>query len=298
MPEDKSYQLSLFDDNSSNLPLPERIAQGGHDWRPFSLAYHDVDGIRYYAVIDWIRGITFTPDASKFWNHIKTRLKKSGIDTSLLWRQLSYTAKNGGSYKVSYATAEGLYLITQRMDADTGIRNKVLAFLAKAGVVVDEFNREPQKAIDAGIAAYRRQGKDDKWIEARIDSKIKRNHFTEALRSALSKPEPRHYAQATNDVYVGLWERTAEQLRIELGIGKHISLRDHFPTLALAYNTIAEEVIGQKLGQSTELTWQQAEEIIKRVAALVRPQIIQMSDFLGIDLVTGRPVLAARSNPQ
>jgi hypothetical protein len=67
---------------------------------------------------------------------------------------------------MDYAQAEKLYQITQRMDANTGLRNAVLKFLAGAGVVVDEQRIDPDKALDAAIEAYRRQGKSEKWTKS------------------------------------------------------------------------------------------------------------------------------------
>jgi hypothetical protein len=50
---------------------------------------------------------------------------------------------------MDHANAEILYQITQRMDVTTGIRDKVLRFLAQAGVVVDEMRVDPDKIIEA-----------------------------------------------------------------------------------------------------------------------------------------------------
>jgi len=158
-----SRQLSIFGSDAHDArPLPEIIASGGSGWQAFDLQYHDVDGSRYYAVQDWIAGVALTADttqAAEFWRSMKNRLKKADIETRAWCTPLKYLASDGKRYSRDFATDRGLYAITQRMDASTGIRNKVLAYLVDAGVALDEMRRDPGLAIDAGIAGYKRQGK-------------------------------------------------------------------------------------------------------------------------------------------
>src|SRR5688572_13731372 len=97
-------------------PLPEIIA--GH--YGFPLAYHDVESVRYYAVQDWIRGVARPADARLYWSVMQKRFKKSGVEMYTWCIHLPYKATDGKKYKVDYAAAHGLYMITQRMDANTG----------------------------------------------------------------------------------------------------------------------------------------------------------------------------------
>src|SRR5260221_5804986 len=165
-----SNPLSFPVSPDDKRPLPEiAAARCG-----FPLAFHDLDDERYYAVQDWIRGVAKTTDASNFWNSLKRRFRKIGIETSTLCIGLPYRATDGKTYKRDFAQAEFLYQVTQRMEADTGLRNDVLEFLAKSGVAIDEMRLDPEQAIDAAIEAYRRQGKSDAWIHTRLQSKCQR----------------------------------------------------------------------------------------------------------------------------
>ncbi|HEX2907559.1 MAG TPA: hypothetical protein VHO69_11895 [Phototrophicaceae bacterium] len=142
------------------------------------------------------------------------------------------------------------------------------------------------------IDYHRKRGKDDRWIQMRIDSKIKRNQFTAALAEFVQDVlTPRHYATATDDVYRGLWNRTASTLKHELGISNSRSLRDHQPILALYYQGIVEEVCAEKLGEREELWWDEAREIIRHVAAIIGRQAKETSELLQKDLATGKPLL-------
>jgi hypothetical protein len=97
---------------------------------------------------------------------------------------------------------------------------------------------------------------------------------------------------ATNSIYNGLWGRTAAILRNEMGIKKGVSIRDNLPTIALSYLTIVEEFASQQLGQRSEITFEEAHDIVKRVAHLIGQQAKQTARNMGIDLPTGRPLLS------
>lgn len=109
----------VYDYNpDDNRPLPERIAS----MYEFKLAYHDVKNERYYAVQDWITGIVPSPNVRNLWNMMKRRYPQ--LYTTCV--QLPYIASDNKSYKMDYGNAETLYLITQRMEANSGNRDSVL----------------------------------------------------------------------------------------------------------------------------------------------------------------------------
>jgi len=294
----------------TNLPLPFEDDFQDRDDTPlplivatrwnFPLAHVQTEDGMYYAVQDWIVGLigVTNEQASKDW----TKLKKK---TSPLWRSLPYRASDGKTYKRPFTDDKGVYVIAQylRPLEVRPVLEEVREFLAAAGAFVDEIRRTPEtvvlkgainpdEAIDAAIKAYRAQGKDDRWIQARIEGKIKRNQFTAALSAAVEELlTPRHFATATDDIYMGLWQRTAAQLKKELDLPKKANLRDHQPMLALHYQGIAEEVCAHKLGTRQELTWDEARDIVKMVANFIGKQAQQTAELLQMDLATGSPLL-------
>lgn len=181
--------------------------------------------------------------------------------------------------------------------------DEIRRFLASAGAFVDAVRRDPEKLIDgvsnpdklleAFIEYHRKRGKDDRWIQMRMDSKIKRNQFTGALVAFVQDAlTPRHFATATDDVYKGLWGRTAATLKSELTLSSGANLRDHQPILALYYQGIVEEVCAQKLGQREELLWEEARAIIQTVAQIIGRQAKETGELLQKDLATDKPPVA------
>jgi hypothetical protein len=281
-----------------NTPLPLIVAKR---WN-FPLAHIETANGTFYAVQDWIRGLTGEENTSNLWSMFKKTDAGKQTVNSLV--RLPYKASDGKTYKRDHTTDKGLYLIAQylRVKHDRPVLDEIRRFLAASGAFVDAVRREPDKLaenvgnpdklLDAFIEYHRKRGKDDRWIQVRIESKIKRSQFTAALsefvRDVLT---PRHYATATDDVYEGLWNRTAATLNNELGLPNNSNLRDHQPILALYYQGIVEEVCAQKLGQRQELWWEEARAIIRTVAAIIGRQAQETSDLLQMDLATGRPLL-------
>lgn len=291
----------LASPTDENLPLPLIVAQ---KWN-FPLAYVIEEGIYFYAIQDWIGGLTNVAKPSTVWYDLK-RENEDIIQLSGSTRTFPYIAKNGKTYQMDFTDDKGLYLIAQYLRA-TKARPQLSAiqkFLSEAGAFVDAVRLEPEtvitsgaidpdEAIDAAIEAYRRRGKDDRWISARLAGKVKRAKFTSALKAAVYEVLTQmHYAVATDDIYLGLWGRTAAYLKDELDLPKKGSLRDNQPTLALTYQGIAEEVAAQKLGDATELSWDEARDIVKQVAALIGIQAQATSQFLQVDLATGKSLLS------
>lgn len=263
-----------------------------------------------YAIQDWVRGLLGEEDI----RYVLSKLKQHK-SLKEMWKslpRLKYKATDGKIYPRDFGRDENLYLMAQylRITHDRPLLNEIRQFLAKAGVLVDEMRRDEdlivisskmspdqmfaakERAEEAIRNAYRREGKSETWIEARMHSRIKRNRFTAALTQAILETlNPSHYAIATNDIYEGLWQRTAAILKRELSLPKQANLRDHQPQMALHFQGIVEEAVAHELGEKEDVTWSEARDIVQTMAAMVRPWTEQMRDRLKIDIATGRPLL-------
>lgn len=227
--------FSTFDQNPiDNRPLPEIIASD-HE---FSLAYHDVDGVRYYAVQDWVKGVAQLADykaAGNFWRAMKRRLTTDQVNQiSTRCTHLPYRATDGKSYKIEHADAETLYGITQRMGVNTGLRDVILSYLSTAGVTLDEWRIDPNKGIAqltdyASRKDYSRlitegftHSEAVQWIDNRDKQKHQRPTITDEwkVRGAAG----RDYADLTNTVTSEAIGKSATQLKRELQV---TNVRDH-----------------------------------------------------------------------
>src|SRR5262249_20774363 len=105
------------------------------------------------------------------------------------------------------------------------------------------------RALERASSRFRRQGKSDSWIEARVLGIITRKLFVEALAAAVLGAPPSLYAMATDRLYLGLWKRTTAQLRGELDITRRQNPRDSFGEYALIYTRLAERIAADKLDE-------------------------------------------------
>ena len=120
---------------------------------------------------------------------------------------------------------------------------------------------------------------------------ITRKQFVEALKAAVINAPVNLYAQATDKLYLGLWERTTAQLRNELNLNEKQNPRDSFGEYALIYTRLAEMVATDKLDKLEIVTMTMAMDIVWAVALMIHEQATATAKALGIDLVTERKLL-------
>jgi hypothetical protein len=279
-------QLSFLDNPRDARPLPLIIASNER----FALQHYepsDSQSDYLYSIQDWIAGVSQTENVRDFWN----KLKKRTVDMASTVQKLPYKSSNGRTYQMDFADDETLYRITQRMDTNTGIRNKVLDYLAKAGVKLDEYRINPGQAVDDAIGQYVADGKTDSWAEARVQGIVTRKRFTDALKAAVMDAPVNLYAVGTEKVYQGLWQRTTAQLRGELNLTPKQNPRDSMSEYALVYTRLAEMLATDKLENAETVAMTVASEIIYSAATMIREQALQTATFLGVDAFTGKKLL-------
>ncbi|MBX3084153.1 MAG: hypothetical protein KF716_21135 [Anaerolineae bacterium] len=302
MTEFSTNAVTFPNSTDHKLPLPLLIAQD----LQFSLRTVERNGQLYYRLQDWLVGVVDEPFAIQ---KIRT-LRRSyyfAAHADAVYLVHEQDAKKR-TQAIEHVTDKLLYAITQDLRV-TGKRRDTTAvltikdYLARAGAFTDRLRREPDKvfdligvdpddALNAVIEAYRKRGKDDRWIAARLMGKIKRQRFLGALKAAVaSYLSGRQYAAATDQIYQGLWRRTSAELKKEMELSARANLRDNQPFLALTYQGLAEEVAAQKLADRDRLSWYEALLIIRQVANLIGVQAAATSQFLKVDIATGKPLL-------
>ncbi len=285
---------------ADSRPLPLIVAE---KWG-FSLAHVYEEDSYWYAILDWIVGLIQCTSihASKTWNDMQA---VEHIYTSVTNRTILYIRKDGRAYPTAFTNDKGLYIIAQelRSNKNRPLLKEIKIYLSKAGAFADLVRRNPEtlieavadndpdKALDAVIKMYQREGKSDEWIFMRINTKIQRAAFTSALKAAIADTAQTHYSTATNQIYLGLWERTAKRLKEELALPKHANLRDHQPIAALYYQGLAEDGCARELGDKQELTWHEAMLIIQDIAHFIGEQARAYGQRFGVDLATGKSLL-------
>lgn len=274
--------------SGNSLPLPLYVAQ---QW-VFPLAYIDSDGNAshyWYAIQDWINGLTESERARKMWSDMKKQLSDSNGQLKIKIEILPYLATDGKHYQVSYTSAEGLYRIAQelRVTKERARLDSIRKYLAAAGVFVDTIRRDPAAAAAAVKDLEAKHG------DLREKSRDTRNEF-ERVATATHKTHKPDYKALTNTEYEVLFGAAKNELVKELGLNatQARKFRDNISALAVQAIDAAETACIIKMSQlGRKLTTLEQIEIVRKCARIVAPAFWEVAEYLNVDFLSGKSLL-------
>jgi hypothetical protein len=253
------------------------------------------EGEWYYCIIDMI-AVLLDSDlktARNYYHVLKNRLTREGNQTLTNCKRLKFVAEDGKRRETDVVNTEEALRVLQSIPSSK--LEPLKLWLALVGRERLDEIADPElglfRSFERSITEYRSQGKSEGWIEARIQGTVTRKQFVEALRLAVLQAPPTLYSEATENLYKGLWQRTTAQLRGELKIELKANPRDHFGKYALIYTKLAEDLATEKLSRAESVPMSVAMEIVWEVAKMIGRQAKEVSESLGYDLVTEKPLL-------
>ncbi|WP_207678862.1 hypothetical protein [Desulfonema magnum] len=234
---------------------------------------------------------------------------KSRLSVSI--GQLPHAAPNKRVYQKDHTDDHGLYLIAQnlRVTKTRHALREIKEYLAKAGVFVDnlrtnkdgarkklrgELNLEnPAGAMEDAVSGYRKKRCSDEWINTRLKGVGNRLIFSNTMADTCNtRPD---FAGATNSGYKEMFDMVKSEIVRYLGLTKAQArkMRDYLSQLALQGISLYEVAATQKMQESGRiLTRKEQVRIVQDCAAMVAPSIHNLAAYLGIDLVSGKKLIA------
>jgi len=149
--------------------------------------------------------------------------------------------------------------------------------------------------MEEAVEGYRKQRRSDSWIDTRLRGVGNRLIFSNSMADTCeTRPD---FAGATNGGYKKMFDMVKAEIVKYLGLSKSQArkLRDHLSQLALQGISLYEVAAAQKMRESgSVLTRKEQVNIVRDCAAMVAPSIHNLAEYLGIDLLSGKKLLAGQ----
>ncbi len=190
----------------------------------------------YISIIDVIEVLTGTDRPRKYWNDLKTKLKKEGSELSEKIGHLKMLASDGKMRLTDIADTEQIFRLIQSIPSPKAEPFKLwLAHLAAERL--DEM-QDPEITIDRALEQYLKLGYSENWINQRLKSIEIRKELTDEWKKRGLK-EGGQFATLT-DIITKAWSgKTTKEYKILKGLKKE-NLRDNMTNTELILNMLAE----------------------------------------------------------
>ncbi|NDV47149.1 hypothetical protein D0T49_08840 [Paludibacter sp. 221] len=190
----------------------------------------------YISITDVIEILTGTDRPRKYWNDLKTKLKKEGSQLSEKIGQLKMQSSDGKFYKTDVVDTEQMFRLIQSIPSPKAEPFKLwLAQLASERL--NEM-QDPEITIDRALEQYLKLGYSENWINQRLKSIEIRKELTDEWKKRGLK-EGIQFATLT-DIITKTWsDKTTKEYKVLKGLKKE-NLRDNMTNTELILNMLAE----------------------------------------------------------
>jgi hypothetical protein len=190
----------------------------------------------YISVIDVIEVLTRTDRPRKYWNDLKTKLRKEGSELSEKIGQLKMVAPDGKMRLTDVADAEQIFRLIQSIPSPKAEPFKL--WLAQLATERLNEMQDPEITIDRALEQYLKLGYSESWINQRLKSIEIRKELTDEWKKRGLKVGLQ-FATLT-DIITKAWAgKTTKEYKILKGLKKE-NLRDNMTNTELILNMLAE----------------------------------------------------------
>ena len=190
----------------------------------------------FFSIIDVIEILTGTDRGRKYWNDLKTKLKKEGSELSEKIGQLKMKATDGKLRMTDVADTEQLLRLIQSIPSPKAEPFKL--WLAKTGYERMKEIADPEQSLDRARENWQKLGRSEKWIQQRMTGQETRNKLTDYWKeSGVEKSD--EFAFLTNIIHTEWAGLSVKQHKNLKGL-KTQNLRDHMSEAELIFTALAE----------------------------------------------------------
>jgi DNA-damage-inducible protein D len=195
------------------------------------------DGQWWHAVPDIVGALAESEDPPNYWRVLKSRLRKEGAEQTITnCNGFKLPAHDGKMRQVDCAPNSALFRIIESVPSKRA--EPIKQFLAQVGAERLEEIAQPSKIVDRAIQTYRDQGREDEWIDGRLQNISARNELTDEWKERGA--EGVKAAPITEAMHKEMLGHTPSEHRRLKRLGSGHELRDHCDGLELAITTLGE----------------------------------------------------------
>ncbi|MBE9488634.1 MAG: Bro-N domain-containing protein [Bacteroidetes bacterium] len=190
----------------------------------------------YFSVIDVVGVLTDSPRPRKYWNALKTKLKKEGSELSQDMGQLKMQASDGKIRLTDVADTEQLFRLIQSIPSPKAEPFK--QWLAEIANDRLEQIQDPELSINQAMTDYKHLGYSDAWINQRLKSIDIRKELTDEWKNK-GLQEGLQFATLTNIITKEWSGFSVKNYKKHKNLKKE-NLRDNMSNTELILNMLAE----------------------------------------------------------
>ncbi len=238
----------------------------------------------YFSIIDVIQILTQSERPRKYWNDLKTKLKKEGSELSEKIGQLKMASSDGKFYNTDIADTEQLFRLIQSVPSPKAEPFKLwIATVARERL--DEIE-DPEIAFERAMETYLKKGYSKQWINQRLKSIEVRKELTDEWDERGVK-KGMEYAILTNEItqaWSGFDIKNYKKLK---GLKKE-NLRDNMSNLELVLNMLAEATTTEISKEKNPKTFAQNKKIARQGGTIAGNTRKEIEEKIGKKVINKR----------
>jgi len=241
----------------------------------------------YFSVIDVIEILTGTYRGRKYWNDLKSKLKKEGSELSEKIGQLKMQAEDGKQRMTDVADTEQLLRLIQSIPSPNAEPFK--QWLAKVGYERMREIGDPEQSLERARENWQKLGRSEKWIQQRMTGQETRNKLTDYWKeSGVEKSD--EFAFLTNIIHTEWAGLSVKQHKNLKGL-KTQNLRDHMSEAELIFTALAELSTRQIAETDQAAGLQQNATAGKKGGKIAKDARLALEQKTGKKVITGENFL-------
>lgn len=257
--------------------------------------WNDTEEKWYFSVIDVIAILTESPRPRKYWNALKTKLRKEGSELSQNVGQLKMKSADGKFYETDILDTENILRLVQSVPSPKAEPFKLwIAKVAKERI--DEME-DPEIGFDRLMETYLKKGYSKQWINQRLKSIEVRKELTDEWENR-GVQKGMEYSILTNEItkaWSGLDVKKYKKLK---GLKKE-NLRDNMSNLELVLNMLAEATTSEISKEKKPETFDENKIVAKQggtIAGNTRKEIEDKTGKKVVNKLSAKDYLDAKNN--